>query len=268
MSTNEPTKKTMLVAAEEKKLADKRRLESAIQPTSGGSSGWREHYASRPSDHQLQSCDFKKWLRPDSLPIEQACFVLLGFEPPPLHVLRFQQDTYNPSREPTWDEPPEFSDTLRSLSLSIKLGNISARRVTEYPYDTRHVAWPDLIRWARSKNYPIAPELETIVAEMEPATVDGTATVTAPAVVTSTPAGADQTRDPERRLALLRELGGSAKYVRYRWKFSGITALVKREKADGRKRRDEKTIRSDLKEAAQAERDAKSASVFNGLGQR
>jgi hypothetical protein len=121
------------------------------------------------------------------LPIERACFVLLGFEPPPLHVLRLQQNSYNLARQPTWDEPPEYSDTCRALSLSIELGNISARRVLDYPYETQHVAWRDLIRWARTKGYTIPAELETLVAKMEPASAGVSVTVTAPVVVTGTP---------------------------------------------------------------------------------
>lgn len=78
----------------------------------------------------------------------------------------------------------------------------------------------------------------------------------------------DSTPDPERRLSLLRSLGGTAKYSRSEWKFTGIKALVDSEKSDGRKRCDEKTIRADLKEAAQNERDAKRAGFADGLGQR
>ena len=63
--------------------------------------------------------------------------------------------------------------------------------------------------------------------------------------------------DPERRLAALRALGGSAKWKRGRgvqvWQFTGIQKLVAQEKTDGRKRIDEKTIRADLREAAEAE---------------
>lgn len=74
--------------------------------------------------------------------------------------------------------------------------------------------------------------------------------------------------DPERRLAQLRALGGSAIRKQCDWKFPGITALVAREKAEGRKRSDEKTIRKDLRKAAQAEQDAKRAGFADGLGQR
>lgn len=76
------------------------------------------------------------------------------------------------------------------------------------------------------------------------------------------------TPDPERRLALLRALGGSATYKRDEWKFKGITALVASEKSERRKRSDEQTIRADLREAAQNELEAKRAGFGSGLGQR
>lgn len=80
----------------------------------------------------------------------------------------------------------------------------------------------------------------------------------------------DPRPDPERRLALLRELKGTATYDRSKreWVFTGISALVKHEKLDGRKRCTEKTLRADLKEAAQSERDAGNATPYTGLGQR
>lgn len=76
--------------------------------------------------------------------------------------------------------------------------------------------------------------------------------------------------DPERRLAQLRKLGGDAKFNRSKggWSFTGVKALVTSEKAAGRKRSDEKTIRADLRIAAQDERDSKAAGHFQGLGQR
>lgn len=165
--SEQPPKETSAITAEEVKRQQQKRLEDAITPPSSGYSGGRERYMP-PLEHPLQPCDFKKWARRDSLSIEHACFVVLGFEPLPLHVLRFVQDTYNPSREPTWDEPPGYGDVLRSLQLSIEHGNISSRRIIEYPYTTQHVCWPELIRWARSKSYEIAPELESIVAKMAP----------------------------------------------------------------------------------------------------
>ena len=78
----------------------------------------------------------------------------------------------------------------------------------------------------------------------------------------------DPIQDPERRLARLRELGGTAKYARGEWSFKGTGALLKSEESEKRKRRSEKTIRADLRDAAQAERDAtKDAAFTHGLGQ-
>lgn len=78
----------------------------------------------------------------------------------------------------------------------------------------------------------------------------------------------DISQDQERRLARLRALGGNARFKRGEWKFKGITELVNREKSEGYKRSDEKTIRNDLREAAENERDAKRAGPLDGLGKR
>lgn len=168
MNQNEqPPKETSAFDADEVKRQRRERLERAITPPSSGYSGGRERYTP-PPDYPLQPCDFKRQTQFDSLSIEQACFVLLGFEPPPLQVLKFVQDTYNLSDEPTWDEPPDYQDVLRSLRLSIKHGNVSAQRIREGRYETNRVSWPELVRWARSKSYGIAPELESIVAKIAP----------------------------------------------------------------------------------------------------
>ena len=74
--------------------------------------------------------------------------------------------------------------------------------------------------------------------------------------------------ESERRLARLRGFGGSIKYYACEWKVKGIKYLVKIEKSESKKRSDIKTIRKDLVEAAQAERDAKAASPFKGLIQQ
>lgn len=76
---------------------------------------------------------------------------------------------------------------------------------------------------------------------------------------------ADQSQEPERRLAKLRSLGGTAKSQHGEWRFTGITKLVEFEKSICNKRSDTKTVRSDLRAAAQAERDAKKAGTWDGL---
>lgn len=90
----------------------------------------------------------------------------------------------------------------------------------------------------------------------------------APPAPVADSASTDTTPDPERRLARLRALGGHAKFKHNEWKFTGIAVLVASEKSEGRNRSDEKTIRADLKEAAESEREAKRANAFDGLGQR
>ena len=75
----------------------------------------------------------------------------------------------------------------------------------------------------------------------------------------------NKTQKPESRLAKLRELGGNARYQHGEWRFTGITALVASEKAIGNGRSDTKTVRADLKAAAQAERDAKTAGHWDRL---
>ena len=170
MNPNEPPPKEALPPTADEIARQRRaRLEAAVTPQGSSYSGRRERYTP-PPDYPLQPCDFKKWAKFDSLPIERACFVLLGYEPPPLHVLKFVQDTYDPSHEPTWDAPPDYNDVLASLRVSIAHGNISVKRIREGQYETKQVTLPDLVRWARTKEYAIAPELEPIIAKMGPAT--------------------------------------------------------------------------------------------------
>ena len=111
------------------------------------------------------------------------------------------------------------------------------------------------------------PNVLHALAHAAPVVPESQAMTPSPAPVM--PAGAsDGTPAPERRLARLRELGGNAKYSRYVWQFTGIKKLVESEKSEGRNRNDEKTIRADLREAAQAEHDAKRVGFGSGLGQR
>jgi len=72
--------------------------------------------------------------------------------------------------------------------------------------------------------------------------------------------------DPERRLAALRAIGGTATRRAGVWRFTGIAVLVANEKS--RRRSTEKTIREDLKVAVQDEYEAKqTAALLKGLGQ-
>lgn len=75
----------------------------------------------------------------------------------------------------------------------------------------------------------------------------------------------DGQSEPERRLLALRDLGGEAKWWKGKWKFKGIKKLVAQEKnVEHRSRSDEKTVRLDLKEAAEAESLAKKKKEIAG----
>jgi hypothetical protein len=128
-------------------------------------------YAGNTFDHPLRPCGFSKWLKYDSLPIEQACFVLLGFEPAPIAVIRARQIQYQERRLPTWEKPHGFDDVLGVLASSIENANLQALSITVDQYLTKQVHWPALLTWARAKGYVIPLELESkvVVGAPEPA---------------------------------------------------------------------------------------------------
>jgi len=177
LNEGKPTQDKADKLRKERALNQRRRAASSSRDMEY--SGSRETY-SPPSDFPLQSCDFQNWTKFDSLPIERACFVLLGFKPPPLDCLIFEQNRFDPSPPPTWDRPPEYDNVLGPLRSSIAHGNIQVHKIDDGQHETQQVCWPELIRWARSKSYPIPPALEDIVAKMEPVAVAGGASHSAP----------------------------------------------------------------------------------------
>ena len=147
------------------------------------------------------------------------------------------------------------AEVLRQITLAFDAGELGGF----LPREHRHILFTELTVWPDCPPMAADSPLRHWVPD-------------APAKPLAAPGvGIDSnstTPDPERRLALLRALGGNAIYRRGEWKITGISALVASEKSEGRKRCDEKTIRADLKEAAENERDAKRANAFAGLGQR
>lgn len=93
----------------------------------------------------------------------------------------------------------------------------------------------------------------------------------APSTVLSPELGSTGTPDipdAERRLVQLRKLGGDVKCVKDKYSIRGIIKLVKHEVEHCKARCSEKTIRADLQEAFEAERETKRATYVSGLGQR
>ena len=145
------------------------------------------------------------------------------------------------------------AEVLRQITLAFDAGELGGF----LPREHRHILFTELTVWPDCPPMAADSPLRHWVPD-------------APAKPQAAPGvGIDSTTpDPERRLARLRALGGDVIYKRGEWKITGISALVASEKGEGRKRSDEKTIRADLKEAAENERDAKRANAFAGLGQR
>ena len=147
------------------------------------------------------------------------------------------------------------AEVLRQITLAFDAGELGGF----LPREHRHILFTELTVWPDCPPMAADSPLRHWVPD-------------APAKPLAAPGvGIDSnstTPDPERRLALLRALGGSATYRRNEWKFTGIAALVASEKSEGCKRSDEKTIRADLKEAVQNELEAKRAGFGSGLGQR
>jgi hypothetical protein len=117
-----------------------------------------------PTDYPLTPCDFKKWTRYESVPIEQACFVLLGYEPPSIQVLRFRPVQYQERPGKTWEKPPGFDDMLALLESSIKADKVAFLERFEHSYMTKHVEWPVLVSWAESKDCAVPPALLSVRA--------------------------------------------------------------------------------------------------------
>lgn len=185
-----------------------------------------------------------------------------------------------------WDDGPD-PDSLRAIDPDSKARRAVTEAFTAYrlaiekvgKYDMDALARRDAAHtayWKSSNDKALLKAFEDAEAEWDAAyqawltkmvrcLLEPQAAAPAPVAGIATN---NATPDPERRLARLRALGGDAIYRRGEWKITGISALVGSEKGEGRKRCDEKTIRADLKEAAESEREAKRANAFSGLGQR
>lgn len=170
-------------------------------------------------------------------------------------------------------DPLAFRSYLNGILYRAHRGEIQGRLpTTREPLPTDGILPSDYVEklvFTASDIRALAKIYDLEIGLSTPATQDtpipgGSASHDVPAQ----PAPKTSQPDPERRLARLRALGGDTKYKSGEWKFRGITALVAAEKKEGRKRSDQKTIRADLKEAAELEREAKRAGFGSGLGSK
>lgn len=217
-----------------------------------------EHRTDKPTDRPI---NWKYWASLPALRQWEACALSVNVNPDNLKAKRMVipgMPAFLPESFPSSSVELEFDRRLTMFNRYAGGNHLAEVRPQWFAGWCGHVGLenlpPELVAMA-------TPEPKAAPVAMPEPTV-------APVVAVSALGGVDHTPDPERRLVLLRALGGSSKYARGEWTFKGMAALVASEKANGFKRCDEKTIRADLKEAAQAEREAKSAGIFNGLGQR
>lgn len=131
----------------------------------------------------------------------------------------------------------DLSHEREMLFSAVRSGRIVACPSTSSPDDRTHIDVAPLLPWLRLYGFSsLADGLD-----------HGQAGQSAVPLLS----------EPERRLAALRGLGGNDKYTPSRgWRFTGISKLVAAEVSAGHTRVDEKTIRKDLVEAAEAERAA------------
>ena len=163
-----------------------------------------------------------------------------GFDPRALADVTVR-DPYDPTNP--HGVSPDLSWEIRQLTSAVKAGGlVSAPIGAVAPDDETEIQKTSLVVWLKTQGYDdLADELDT-----SPPTIGsgppGALTPSAPALP-----------DPVRRLQALRDLGGNAKWLTMKWRFTKIKALVAQEKRTNKSRSDEKTIRKDLTEAADAE---------------
>jgi hypothetical protein len=193
--------------------------------------------------------NFDDWRMRDSISVYEIACLMNGYDPRARAdvVVRDPDDPTSLTGIPldtAWDEDSLLSaldaGTLRSAPLNVIK-----------PDKSTGISVESLVPWLRSKGYDdLAAELDTQDASdaLHPGMGQASPAVHVGPVMT----------EPERRLKALRELGGDAKWTRYRgeqqWCFTKITELAAAEARAQIKRSDQKTIRKDLTEAAEAER--------------
>jgi hypothetical protein len=196
--------------------------------------------------------NFDDWRRLSSIKVWEIAALIHGFDPRAAGDVAVQDPDDPDSRygvppDTTWEERAVISAVETGILLS------APTNVTSPDIHTK-ISMVSLLPWLQAQGYDdLAAKLGT--------------TMTAYSMhgPLSTVPQLQNVSDPERRLKALRDLGGDAKWTRYRgqqqWRFKKIKELVAQEKHAVKPRSDEKTIRKDLTDAAEAESIAKKRGV-------
>jgi hypothetical protein len=187
---------------------------------------------------------FEDWRQFSSIEVWEIAAMIHGFDP------RAVGDVVVPDPLDPTNSSGVASDTSwteRALVSGIQVGALaSTSENVASPNIHTNISVSSLIPWLRANGYhDLAAELDTqpVLNGAHGSSTGGQSLPVVP--------------EPQRRLTALRELGGEAKWKRYRgsqqWTFTKIKILVAQEKHAKKLRSDEKTIRKDLTEAAAAE---------------
>ena len=170
--------------------------------------------------------DWSRWLDAPSVALWQCVAISCDIEPECMNT----RGRFN-TTEAEIPLVPEFTRRLTLANDQVRVGGALHPFLLEATGDSRAFRLPlwrfgawAVGRWNLPDRFPTVPPSESAVTLPE----------------------------PQRRLAALRSLGGEVKRSNGKWAITGIGKLVDQEKANGFERSDEKTIRKDLKEAAEA----------------
>lgn len=149
----------------------------------------------RPFDYPLAEVDAKRWQRRGELSIEQAAFVVAGFEPPPIEVIRYKPIRYQERPGETWARPSQYEDFVLEAESALQRNQMAARSDIQKMYTVRLVELPTILRWARERPFKVSSVWEKFEQDVQLATtaqavpvVDTTNTETTPAPIAQTEA--------------------------------------------------------------------------------
>jgi len=188
------------------------------------------------------SPNYADWRQLSAIPIWKIASLIQGFDPRAVEAGDVAvQDPFEPSSP--YGVGPDFSWEVEVLITAVQTGHLVAvTGNTIDPNKISKVTTASLVPWLRLQGYAdLANQLKTSPQANGPA--PPTDVVPVESTVT----------EPERRLQALRALGGEAKWLKMKWRFTKIVELTAQEKRSKMPRCDEKTIRKDLSHAAQAE---------------
>ena len=114
----------------------------------------------RPFDFPLTTVDAQRWQRFGELSVEEAAFVVAGFEPPPIAVIRYRPIPYQERPGATWVRPNEYDDFVRAATSAIERGNISARSKIQDMHTVQLVELFDVLEWAEATGFTVALKLD------------------------------------------------------------------------------------------------------------